>query len=152
MAKMVGALAFVIVACCNANPGKAQTADLPAAAAYPDPQCTKPDLGLIKPPKLGDVTDDTYNARARAYNSHLKEFNLASEAYDSCIHAYVEGANREVDRVQNQANSDMKRIKDNANAAITAIQEKSRKLVAEGNDFAAQQNAMAAALDKKAAK
>lgn len=152
MGKMVGALAFAIAACCCADAGTAQPADIAPVAAYPDPQCAKPDLGLVKLTQLGDVTDAMYNARARAYNAHIKQFNQASQAYASCIHAYVEGANREVDRVQNQANSDIKRIKDNANAAMAAIQDKIRKLVAEGDALAAEQSAMAAALKNRAAK
>lgn len=149
MGKMIGTLAFAIVACCYADAGRAQPAEVPPAAAYPDPQCTKPDLSLIKPPKFTHDGNMYDSGSVGSYNSRVKAFNRATEAYASCIHAYVENANHEVERVQNQANSDMKRIKDNANAAMAAIQDKIRKAVAEGNDFVAEQNAMAAALEKK---
>ena len=130
--------------------GPAQAEENVPVVPFPDPQCTKPDLNLIKPPELKHVGNMYHLGPVGSYNSRVKAFNRATEVYASCIHTYVEDANREVERVQNQANSDMKRIRDNANATMAAIQDKIRKAVAEGNDFVAEQNAMAAAPEKGA--
>jgi hypothetical protein len=143
MAKIISIVVLATISIYCADVAVAQDAD--RMQPYPDPQCTKPDLGLIKPPKLGDVTDDTYNARARAYNSHVKEFNRTSEAYRTCVHAYIGNANREVKRIQDQANADLKRVTDNSNAAMDAVQGKVKQAISDLNDFArAEESAMAA--------
>jgi hypothetical protein len=145
MGKIIGALAIASITFSYANAGMAQVAETVPATAYPDPQCTKPDLGLIKPPQLGDATDDTYNTRVRAYNFHIKEFNQASEAYRACIHAYVDNANREVKRIQDQANVDLKRITENSNTAMDGVQGKVKQAISDLNDLVrAEESAMAA--------
>jgi len=147
----------------------AQVAETVPTTAYPNPQCAKPDVKSIKPPKLTDETDlpDTrlsrghqhiaqqwvreadaaevaaYNARARAYSSQAKAFNQTSATYRSCIQSYVENASREVKRIQDQANADLKRITDNSNAAIDTIQAKIKQAVAELNDLATHVNSTA---------
>jgi hypothetical protein len=131
LGKNVWALVLGAITIFYANAGSAQVADRIHEMAYPDPQCAKPDLGLIKPPELGDVTDAAYNARARAYNFHIKAFNQASEAYRACVHAYVDNANREVKRIQDQANIDLKRITDNSNEAIDTVQGKVKRAISD---------------------
>jgi hypothetical protein len=130
----------------------AQAADTSQANSYPESQCAKPDLKLIKPPEITHNGNMYDSGPVGSYNSRVKAFNKANEAYASCIHTYVENGNREVQRIQEEANADMKRIKDNANASMAAVHDKIQKALQEGNDFAAQQNALAAELEKKADK
>ena len=147
MGKIVGTLVLATSVCCYSGAGTAQTAEVAPAAAYPDPQCTKPDLGLIKAPQLGDVTDAEYNARARAYNFHIKEFNRTSEAYRACVHAYIGNANREVKRIQDQANADLKRITDSSNAAMDAVQGKVKQAISDLNDLVTAEESATASLN-----
>lgn len=143
----MGMLAFAIINCSCLADGMAQVKEAVPATAYPDPQCIKPDVNLIKPPKLGDAVGNVYdpadaaayNAKARRYNSQVKAFNQGSEAYSSCIHKYVDDASREVKRIQDQANADLKRITDSSNATIDAIQAKMKRAVTELNDLAMDQ-------------
>ncbi len=146
MKKIICALVLGAITSDYTNSGNAQVAEATPAMAYPDPQCTKPDLGLIKAPQLGDVTDAEYNARARAYNSHIKEFNRASEAYRACVHAYIGNANREVKRIQDQANADLKRITDNSNAAMDAVQGKVKQAISDLNDLVTAEESATASL------
>ena len=137
--KIVGPLVVAIVTGSYANVAIAQAAETVPGTGYPDPQCTKPDVKLIKPPKL-DVAGDagaaaTYNARARAYNSEVKAFNQSAATYRACVQIYVETASREVKRIQDQANADLKRITENSNAAMDAIQDKIKRATAGLNDL-----------------
>lgn len=136
---LIAQLMVAIATCSYANTGLAQSAQAVPATAYPEPQCTKPDLKSIKPPKLNDAGDPgdvaAYNARARAYNSQVKAFNQTFATYRSCVQTYVETANREVKRIQDQANADLKRITENSNAAMDAIQDKIKRVTAGLNDL-----------------
>lgn len=138
MEKIIGALVLAIMTCSHASAGMAQIAETVPVAAYPDPQCIKPDVKSIAPPQLKDAYDpaEIYNAKARAYNFAVKAFNRDAETYKSCIQAYVDNASREVKRIQNQANADLKRITENSNAAMDAIQGKMKRAAAELNALA----------------
>jgi hypothetical protein len=70
MKKGIGALVFASLTCACVNAGMAQVAQTVPTAAYPDPQCTEPDVNLVKPMKFeGNLLDPsdtaTYNAKAR---------------------------------------------------------------------------------------
>jgi hypothetical protein len=147
---IIGPLVYAIVTCSYANAGIAQVAEPVPGTAYPDRQCTKPELKLIKPPKLNDAGDAgevvAYNARARACNSEMKAFNQTSATYRSCVQIYVENASREVKRIQDQTNADLKRITENGNAAIDAIQDKIKRATAGLNDLVRDEENSTAAL------
>jgi hypothetical protein len=143
MGKIGGVMAVAILTCSYANAGMAQVAATVPATSYPDPQCTKPDVNLVKQPKPeGNGPDDVaaYNAKARKYNSQVKAFNQGAASYRSCVRDYVDNASREVKRIQDQANADMKRITDSSNAAMDTIQAKIKRAVTELNDLAAQES------------
>jgi ElaB/YqjD/DUF883 family membrane-anchored ribosome-binding protein len=146
--KIIGALAIAIITCSCPTVGMAQVAETVPTTAYPNPQCAKPDVNSIKPPKLTDGTDAAevaaYNTRVRAYSSQAKALNQTSATYRSCVQSYVENASREVKRIQDQANADLKRITDHSNAAIDTIQAKIKQAVAELNDLATHANSTAA--------
>lgn len=82
MEKIFGALAVAVITFTSVNAGMAQVSEAAPSTAYPDPQCTKPDIKSIKPPKLNDARDAgdvaAYNAGARAYNSEVKAFDQTS--------------------------------------------------------------------------
>ena len=144
MNKIIGTLVFEAITGVYADAGMTQVVVAIPAITYPDAQCTKPDLGLIKSPQLGDVTDAESNARVRAYNFHVKEFNRTSEAYRACIHRYVDNANRELRRIQDQANVDLKRITENSNAAMDEIQGKVKQAISDLNDLVRAEESAAA--------
>ena len=109
---------------------------LPDGAGYPDPQCTRPETNLVKPESGNSAAVGNYNAKVR-------KFNRDAAAYDACMHAYIDKANRDVQRIQDKANADLKEISARANAAMKAIQDKIRQAVADGNSVAAGLNEQA---------
>ncbi|MEO7054443.1 MAG: hypothetical protein ABI191_05675 [Rhizomicrobium sp.] len=130
MKKPIGAL-ILWVALASAPSAIAQD----AAAPYPDPQCTKPDL--IKPPMSNNDT-----AQVSIYNAKVKLFNRDAKAYNDCVRAYVDKANLDVTRIHDQAGIDQKRLADNANAAMKEVQDKIQRALAESNALIAAQNNM----------
>ncbi len=143
MGKIIGALVLAILTCSYANIGMAQVAE--TATPYPDPQCPKPDLKMIKPPQFRHVGDMYDSGPVGSYNSKVKAYNEAAKAYSSCVHAYIDSANREVQRIQDQANANLRRITDAANASMQAIHYKILHAIADANDVeTAQQNSTAA--------
>jgi hypothetical protein len=120
------------ILCCMSATAQAQEA-LPDGATYPDPQCTKPQTDLVKP--------ETANAAAVGnYNAKVRKFNRDTVVYDACIHAYIDTANRDVQRIQDKANADLKEISTRANSSMRAIQDKMRQAVADANAVAASLN------------
>src|SRR5258708_15060427 len=70
-----------------------------APEPYPDPQCTKPRTGIVKPnvqlqTGVGRETSADSGA-VGAYNSRIKAFNRDSAAYNACMQASIYSANRE---------------------------------------------------------
>ena len=91
MAKIMSVLVFIALGIFCVDAAMAQDAD--RMQPYPDPRCTKPDIKLVKTPRPTGIYDwgpvNTYNSKVEAYN---RETN----AYDLCMHAYIDNANREV--------------------------------------------------------
>jgi ElaB/YqjD/DUF883 family membrane-anchored ribosome-binding protein len=120
------------ILCCMSAAAGAQDA-LPDGASYPDPPCIKPQTDLVKPEAANSAAVGNYNAKVR-------EFNRDSVAYDACMHAYIDKANRDVQRIQDKANADLKEITARANASMKAIQDKLRQAVADANAVATSLN------------
>jgi hypothetical protein len=120
------------ILCCMSAAARAQ-GTLPDGASYPDPQCIKPQTDLIKPEANNSAAVGNYNAKVR-------KFNRDTAAYDACIHAYIDTANRDVQRIQDKANADLKEITAHANASMKAIQDKVRQAIADANALAASVN------------
>lgn len=138
--------ALVIALVFWGQPLQAQTAPMPVSAAlpdgYPDPQCTKPQMKLVKP-EAGN------SAAVSLYNAKVRKFNKQATAYDACLHAYIDTANRDVKAIQDKANADLKELTERANAAMKVINDKIRQAVAGGNGVAATLNQENAALERQ---
>ncbi len=108
-------------------------------AAYPDPQCTKPQTAAVKPDgRVGGGRGNSINSGADgSYNARVRAFNRDAAAYNACMHAYIDTANRDVKTVQDKANADLKQVSERANASIKAIQDKIRQAVDDANGVVA---------------
>jgi hypothetical protein len=128
------------------QPLQAQAGPTPASAAlpdgYPDPQCTKPEVNLVKP-------EASNSAAVGLYNAKVRKFNKQAAAYDACLHAYIDTANRDVKAIQDKANADLEEITVRANAAMKVINDKIGQAVADGNGVAATLNQENAALERQ---
>jgi ElaB/YqjD/DUF883 family membrane-anchored ribosome-binding protein len=111
---------------------------LPGGISYPDPQCTRPRVNMIRPNVQLNTGGNAVDSGAiGSYNSKVRTFNRDAAAYNSCMHAYIDKANRDVKVVQEKANADLKQITERANASMKVIQDKIRQAVADANDIAA---------------
>lgn len=138
---------LVIALALSGAPLHAQTAPmapaaLPDGTGYPDPSCTKPQMNLVKP-EAGN------SAAVALYNEKVRKFNKQAVAYDACLHAYIDTANRNVKAIQDKANADLKATTERANAAMKAIEDKIRQAVTDGKDVAAALNQDNAALERR---
>jgi hypothetical protein len=134
--KQILALAAFLV--CLSSGAWCQGPDaLPDGANYPDPPCQKPQVSRIDKPQSSFGAGGFDSGAVGSYNSKVKAFNKEAQAYDACMHAYIDKANGDVKRVQDKANADLKQITDRANASMHAIQDKIRQAVAEANGVSA---------------
>ena len=123
---------------------------LPGAANYPDPLCKKPQVNMIRPgTQINSGNNAIDSGPVGSYNSKVKAFNKDAAAYDTCMHAYIDTANRDVKSIQEKANADLKQISERANASMKAIQDKIRQAVAEANSVAAAMDEQTAKLRKQ---
>ena len=129
---MTRQILLAAILCCMSAAAGAQDA-LPDGATYPDPGCTKPQTDLVKP-ETGN------NAAVGNYNAKVRKFNRDTAVYSSCMHDYIDKANRDVQRIQDKANADLKEITARANASMRAIEDKVRQAVADANAVAASLN------------
>ncbi len=138
MRRQIALLALLVgfSSAASAQPGPAA---LPDTATYPDPDCTKPQVNLVKPGAWNN------SEAVDSYNSKVKKFNREAAAYDTCMHAYLDKANSDVKTIQDKANADLKQTAERANASMKAIQDKIRQAVADGKG-------VVAAIDEQAAK
>ncbi len=132
MKEFVGALAFAVAVSAGTDCAMAQ--DAVPAPAWPDPQCTQPDLNSIKPPMSNNDS-----AAVSIYNAKVKSFNTQAKAYNICINAYVESSNLESKRIHDQASIDQKRLAENANASMKTVQDKMQKALADARAISAAQ-------------
>lgn len=140
---MIRHIALTVFLTCFASTAGAQTsilapAALPDSATYPDPQCIKPQVNMVKPESANSNAVSSYNVKVRT-------FNKQASAYDLCMHAYIDKANGDVKTIQDKANADLKQITERANASMKAIQDKIRQAVADAKS-------VAAAIDEQTAK
>jgi len=127
-------LALAAILLCISSSAWPQTPG-PDVATYPDPQCTKPQVNLVKPTSLVDNYGTVY-----AYNAKVKAFNRDAAAYSACIHAYIDKANGDAKAVQDKANADLKQITERANASMKVIQDKIKQAAADANSVSATLN------------
>jgi len=112
----------------------------PLAGQYPLPDCQKPEMKLIMP------ESERSGNMWMPNNARIEKFNKEANAFDSCMHRYIDNANSEVKKIQDKANNDLKQITDNANAAMKEIQDKIRQAVNDANEVAlAQEKSLAEA-------
>jgi hypothetical protein len=105
------------------------------ASDYPDPQCPRPDVKLIKPgyTHVGNIDD---SGPVAPYNQKVKAYNREAQDYDACMHAYIDTANAELKRVQTDANERIHQISDAANARLKQIEAKLAAAVQDANQVA----------------
>jgi hypothetical protein len=123
-------------------------AQVPAALpdTYPDPQCVKPQVNMIRPgTQMNSGNNAIDSGPIGSYNAKIKVFNKQAAAYDACMHAYIDTANRDVKVIQDKANAELKQVTERANTSMKAIQDKIRQAVADANS-------VAAAMDEQTAK
>jgi hypothetical protein len=140
---MIRHIALVVFLTCLSSAAGAQApaADaLPDGANYPDPPCKKPQVNMIRPATVVDNYEAVY-----AYNAKVKTFNKQAAAYDSCMHTYIDKANRDVKIIQDKANADLKQISERANVSMKAIQDKIQQAVTDARS-------VSETLDREAAK
>ncbi|MBA2587280.1 MAG: hypothetical protein H0U98_01515 [Alphaproteobacteria bacterium] len=106
---------------------------------YPDPQCTKPQVKLVRPTLWNDQSGSAGN-----YNARVRKFNKDTDAYSACMHAYIDKANLDVKIIQDKANADLKQITERANASMKVIEDKAARAVIEAKSVAADLNAQIA--------
>lgn len=127
-------------------------AGLPPAAwaqdSYPDPDCRKPDAARVKLPDVHPGPGAFDNGAVGSYNSRIKAFNRDQAAYNDCIHAYIDTANRDAKTVQDKTNAELKEVSARGNASMKLIQDKIRRAVAEANELGAALEAQTARLRK----
>jgi hypothetical protein len=127
------------LACLSSVAGAQAPAALPVGGNYPDPDCTKPQVNLVKPGAWNN------SEAVDSYNLKVRRFNQAVTAYDSCMHAYIDKANGDVKVIQDKANADLKQITERANASMKVIQDKIGQAVADAKS-------VSASLDQETAK
>ena len=139
-------IALAVFLTCSSTAG-AQTPAVEALPdTYPDPQCVKPQVNMIRPgTQINSGNNAVDSGPVGSYNTKVKAFNKQAAAYDACMHAYIDTANRDVKVIQDKANADLKQLTERANASMKAIQDKIRQAVAEANS-------VAAAMDEQTAK
>jgi len=125
---------------CSAWPQAGVSEALPDGANYPDPQCDKPQVNMVKPGAWNDTSGAT-----NIYNLKVRKFNKDAAAFNSCMHAYIDKANSDVKRIQEKANADLKQISDRANASMKIVQDKIRQAATDANS-------VATAMDEETAK
>lgn len=149
MIRQIALMAFLI--CLSSAAGAQPVAEaLPDATNYPEPQCKKPQVNLVRPDvQVGGRGNAIDSGALGSYNSRVKAFNRDAGAYNSCMHAYIDKANGDVKVIQDKANADLKQITERANASMKAIQDKIRKAVAEANSVTAAMDEQTAKLRRK---
>lgn len=126
MGRTYGAIAAVMFLL-HAGQTAAQT---PSPNAYPAPRCTPPKFQVL--PQAEDAKNtSTDAAKAALYEIEVKQFNREALAYHACLRKYIEAANQEAKRIQDQTDAEVKKITDNANASIATIHEQISKATAD---------------------
>ena len=131
---------LTVILACLCSTARAQAPDAqPAGAAYPDPSCTKPQTAAVKPTVQVDTSRGvSINSGAvGSYNSRIKAFNREAAAYNACLHAYIDTANRDAKAFQDKTNAELKQVAERGNASIKAIQDKIRQAVEDANSLSA---------------
>ena len=113
--------------------GQDQTNTL--ASDYPDPHCSRPEVKLIKPAytHIGDIVN---SGPVGSYNAKVKIYNREAKDYDFCMHTYIDNANAELKRTQNDANAQIRLITDEANARLKLIEAKIAAAAQDANQVA----------------
>jgi hypothetical protein len=136
--------ALTVALACFSPVARAQAPD------YPDPQCTKPQMTTVKPNVQVDTSRGVSidSGAVGSFNSRVKAFNRDAAAYNACMHAYIDAANRDVKTVQDKTNSELKLVAERGNASMKMIQDKIRQAVTDANSLGAELEAENARLRK----
>ncbi len=135
MKLLVSILALAAMSCPPTLNAQAQANMDGATSEYPDPDCARPDLKLIKPVYTheGNIDD---SGPVGSYNQKVKLYNRQAQDYDACMHAYIDAANAELKRVQTDANERIHQISDAANTKLTMIEGKIGAAMQDANQVA----------------
>jgi hypothetical protein len=133
--KLSYALAFALISRASTVFAQGQGDANSTASDYPDPQCHRPEVKLIKPPDThtGNIED---SGPVGSYNQKVKLYNRQARDYDACMHAYIDDANTELKRVQTDANQHIHQVTDAANARLKLIENKVAAAVQDANQVA----------------
>jgi ElaB/YqjD/DUF883 family membrane-anchored ribosome-binding protein len=138
------------LACLSSTAGAQTPATEALPDSYPDPQCIKPQVNMIRPgTQINSGNNAIDSGPVGSYNAKVKAFNKQAAAYDSCMHAYIDKANSDVKTIQDKANADLKQVSERANGSMKAIQDKIRQAVAEAKSVAADIDEQTARLRKQ---
>jgi hypothetical protein len=107
---------------------------------YPDPQCHRPNVKLIKP-EYSQVGNTVSSGAVGSYNALVKTYNREANAYNACMHSYIDNANSELKRIQNDANEKIKQITDGANTRLKSVEGKIAQAVSDANGVAEEEAA-----------
>jgi hypothetical protein len=131
MKQLLTALAIGVIGCLPAV-AQGQGEASATAVGYLDPQCPRPEVELIKPAyaHVGNIED---SGPTGSYNAKVKVYNREAQDYDSCMHAYIDGANAELKRVQDDANQRIRQISESANTRLKLIEAKVAAAVEDAN-------------------
>ncbi|HVW73025.1 MAG TPA: hypothetical protein VHC39_05265 [Rhizomicrobium sp.] len=123
-------MVFIVAGCLVAAAAWGQSETAPAD--YPDPQCARPQVELIKPVNTySNHIDDS--APVGSYNQKVRLYNSQARDYDACMHAYIDTANAALKRVQSDANDRIHQITNDANARLKMIEAKIAAAVRDAN-------------------
>jgi len=135
MRNFIGISVITAAICTTPEVGAAQIEVATPSQEYPDPQCIKPNVKLIKPDysHAGNIAD---SGAVGSYNSKVKAYNREAGAYNSCMQSYIGNANGQLKRVQSDAYDKIRRITDSANAQLRHIEGKIANAVKDANEVA----------------
>lgn len=135
MGKQIHALAFAAAGWLLTASAHAQGDINATVSDYPDPQCHRPEVKLIKP-GYAHTSNIEDAGPAGSYNQKVKLYNRQAQDYDACMHAYIDNANAELKRVQADANQRIHQITDAANARLKLVEGKVAAAVQDANQVA----------------
>ena len=136
---LLGSILIASVLPLQAQAPDAASVSSPELTNYPEPHCTKPQVNLVAPTTLNDQFGSVGQ-----YSAKVAKFNRDFKAYSACMHAYIDKANVDAKRIQDEAAADMKRITERANLSTKDIQDKAAQASAEEQGVTADLNAQIA--------
>jgi hypothetical protein len=82
----------------------AQTGSNIGLSEYPGPKCDRPQKPVPPGPQPGmdegPGAADGYNARVRAFNTAVSNYNQASADFSACVNTYIANGNSDMARIK----------------------------------------------------